>query len=250
MLAQNANFYCSPTSGLLELLYAARNNFTNLTEFKLQPKEAMKSAWDGFCRGAVEGYYSGLTEKKVAVDKSRGWIAYYDWLKQFYGNPKIIVCVRDIRGILASMEKLHRRNAHLHEPAENPTQMQFQTVEQRVAHWLTNPPVGLALTRLKDAIHVGNAEHFHFVRFEDLTLKPQEAMDAVYDFLEEERFSHDFSAVKSQVVENDAEHGKYGDHVTREQVQPVAEDWDKVLGKELSAALVIRHKWFYDRFYN
>lgn len=249
VLAQNPRFYCSPTSGVLDLLYAARQNFTTLDEFKLQPEGSLKPGWLGFCRGSLEGFYAGMTDKPVVVDKSRGWIAYYPWLRSFYPDPKIIVCVRDIRAVLSSMEKLHRKNAHLHDPSENPGQVQGITVEQRVEHWMKSPPVGLALNRLYNAIQVGTAKNFLFVVYEHFMADPQKTMDNLYAHLGEERFTHDFSAIEQKVDENDSIHGVYGDHKIRSIISPPEQDWDDVLGKQLSAAIVQNNTWFYRYFY-
>lgn len=249
VLAQNPDFYCSQTSGLLELLYAARQNYTTLDEFKLKESGYFDKAWHGFCKGAMEGFYSGLTDRKYIVDKSRGWQYYHAWLEQFYPNPKLIFCVRDLRSIISSMEKMHRRNAHLHDPADNPAQMNFVTVDQRVGHWMAAPPVGLAIQRLMDAVQKGSHRKFFFFVYERFMESPEFEMRNLYAYLGLDYFLHDFKAVKQVVTENDNVHGVYGDHVIRSNVAPLEEDWDQILGSGISQALVDRNRWFYDMFY-
>ena len=46
ILGQNTDFYVTPTSGLLELVYAARNNYSTSPEFKAQDAELMKKGFD------------------------------------------------------------------------------------------------------------------------------------------------------------------------------------------------------------
>jgi len=246
VMAQNPSMYCSQTSGLIELLYAARQNFTSLDEFKLKEPHYFDKAWNGFCRSGMEGFYGGLTDRQVVVDKSRGWIYYYDWLKQFYPNPKVLVCVRDLRAVLSSMEKLHRRNAHLSDLNDNPAQMNFVTVDRRVARWMESPPVGLACERLKDAIQKGNHKKFFFVVYEKLMANPKAVMESVYNYLELPNYAHDFDNVQQVVTENDGVHGVYGDHNIRPKFEAVAPDWDVVLGPKLSSTIVERNGWFYD----
>jgi sulfotransferase len=248
ILAQNPRFHCSPTSGLIELLYAARQNFTTLDEFKLQPQQEMKRAWLGFCRSGLDGFYES-TGKPVAVDKSRGWIHYLEWLNAFYPDAKVIVCVRDLRAIISSMEKLHRKNAHLHDPMENPAKMENLTVIQRTKHWFSNPPVGLALNRLSDVLHRGPGSQLHFVRYEDLVENPAATLPAIYDYIGEELFPHEFSSIAQLLSENDALHGRYGDHQIHSDLKSRNGDWNEVLGSQLSNAIVVANKWFYDRFY-
>ena len=42
ILAQNPDIYATPTSGVLELIFGARANYTNSAEFKAQDAETMK----------------------------------------------------------------------------------------------------------------------------------------------------------------------------------------------------------------
>ena len=58
VIGQNPAFYVTPTSGLLELLFSARINYTNSIEFKAQDREKMQGAWLGFCNGAMHGYFN------------------------------------------------------------------------------------------------------------------------------------------------------------------------------------------------
>lgn len=42
ILGQNPDFYTTPTSGLVELLYRSRNGYSDSSEFKAQDEETMK----------------------------------------------------------------------------------------------------------------------------------------------------------------------------------------------------------------
>ena len=48
ILGQNPNFYVTPTSGLLELIFAARGNYTSSPEFKAQDPKEMQQAFLSF----------------------------------------------------------------------------------------------------------------------------------------------------------------------------------------------------------
>ena len=69
ILAQNPDFYTTPTSGLIEMLYRSRNAYSDSPEFKAQDEETMKKAFMGYCRGGLEGYFKDITDKKYIVDK-------------------------------------------------------------------------------------------------------------------------------------------------------------------------------------
>jgi len=249
ILAQNPKFYASQTSGVIELLYAARKNYTESLEFKLKGEKYFDKAWLSFCRHGLEGFYEALTDKPICIDKSRSWIYYYDWLNQFYPNPKIIVCIRDLRSILSSMEKINRKNAHIDNPADIPSKMNFINIEQRVEHWMNSYPVGLATNRLRNSIQKGDDKNFHFIIYEEFTKNPLQSMRRLYDYIEEPYFDHNFEKIEQTVIEDDNHHGIYGDHKIKPTVQENPIDWDNILGKDLSNIIVQKNQWFYKKFY-
>ena len=65
IMAQNPDIYATPTSGVLELIFAARSNYTNSPEFKAQDAELMKDGFLNFCKEGMYGFYksnSSLTK--------------------------------------------------------------------------------------------------------------------------------------------------------------------------------------------
>jgi sulfotransferase len=250
ILAQNPRFYCSATSGLNEMLWASRSVYSKGPEFKAQDVDQMKSAFLSYCRGAMKGYYEGLTDKPIAIDKSRGWIQYYDWIKQFWPNPRFLVTVRDLRAVLSSMEKLFHKNQHMEEWSEKPGSIaHLLTLDSRVRHWLNTAPVGVQVLRLNGLIQTGIIRHMHIVRFEDLTARPRETMKKVYAYLEEPEFEHDFEHVEQLTVEDDAYHPTYGDHKVREAVKPVPNDFEQTLGKEICELVKEENSLYFRTFY-
>ena len=208
ILGQNPDFYVTPTSGVLELLYAARSNYSNDASFKAQDSELMKKGWLNFCNQGLMGFYNGVTTKKYVVDKSRGWGIHYDFLNSFYPNPKIVCMVRDLRCIYSSMEKNFRKNPEIDSGIVNWAELKGTTTGKRVDYWSVNPPIGIAL----------------------------------------DRFKHDFKNVEQLTKEDDTVFGIFGDHVIRKEVKPVARDYDSILGQELSLNIVKSYSWFYNYF--
>ena len=155
ILGQNPDFYVTPTSGVLELLFAARGNYTNDNAFKAQDPKLMKKGWLNFCRQGIEGFFTDITDKKYVVDKSRGWGIHYNFLNSFYPNPKVVCMVRDLRSIYASMEKNFRKNQDKDAGIVNWAEMKATTTAKRVDHWAQTPPIGIAVERLKQMIDEG-----------------------------------------------------------------------------------------------
>ena len=251
ILAQNPRFHCTPTSGVLDMLVAAREVFSKLPEVLAQDREVMRKASLAFSAGALQNFLGSLTDRPVCVDKSRGWIREYDWLAEFYPNPKILITVRDLRAILSSMEKKWHKYPHLHKPENSgdPSGIKMGTVGNRVAHWLNTVPVGSMVTQLLGVAERGLLRRVHIVRFEDLTTEPQKTLDGIYDYLEEPRYTHDFAHVEQLTHENDVYYPVYGDHVIRQQVKPVPLDYYETLGKTLCHTIKEDNAAFYSAFY-
>lgn len=248
IIAQRPDFYASPTSGLLELWFAARANYTESPEFKAQDTELMKKAFLAFCHDGTFGYYNAITDKPYVIDKSRGHGIHYDFLNSFYPKPKIICMVRRIEDILCSMEKKFRANPEKHDPVMNWSKMSGTTTPKRVDNWLSGPPLGLAIERLMEMTRQGIDKNIHFVRYEDLTMYPQTTMTGVYQYLGISGYKHDFDNIEQKTKEDDSVYGIYGDHLIRKEVKPMKSDAERVLGKDVCKWVKENFQWYNQRF--
>lgn len=229
VLAQNPRFGVSATSGIMDIMFGVRNNWDSLVEFRAHPDEAAKKR---VLRGILENYYAA-TDKPVVFDKSRGWLSLIQMFEYIFDTrAKIIVPVRDMRDVLASFEKLWRASSVSTQTSEESAfYFDFQSVEGRVKVWLrADQPVGLAYNRIVDAVNRGFSDRLFFMKFEDLTARPKETLQNIYDFLGEERFEHNFDAVEQVTWEDDSVHGFKGLHDIRPKVEPVPSRWKEVLG--------------------
>jgi hypothetical protein len=64
-----------------------------------------------------------------------------------------------------------------------------------------------------------------------LTTRPDETLDAIYQFLDKEKYKHDFDHVEKITEENDLFHGIRNLHNFRSKVEPVISNWRKTLGR-------------------
>lgn len=243
IMAQNPEFYATPTSGLLELLYGARANYTNSLEFKAQDTAMMENAWRSFCRDGMLGYFKGITDKKYVLDKSRGWGYHYNFLNFFYPDPKIICLLRDPVDIFCSLEKKFRQNQHKDSGLVNHTQMVGTTTEKRIDIWANSQPVGMAFERLQQIVKEGISEKMLFVRYERLTLNPESEMKRVYDYLQLPYFAHDFVNIEQVTKEDDEVYGIYGDHIIKPKLTPVRSNAKEILGVGVCEWIRKNYSW-------
>ncbi len=250
IMGQNPDFYVTPTSGVLELIYSARNAFSNTNEFKAQDKETMESGFEGFCRSGIQGFFESITDKKYILDKSRGWGIHYNFVSTFQNEPKVICMLRDPVGIFASMEKKFRENQQIADPIVSWGDMKGTTTEKRVDIWSQTQPIGMAFERIHQMVTEGIANKVLFVRFEDLTNQPELEIKRVYEYLGLPYFiDHNFDNVEQITVENDSYYGIYGDHTIKPKIKPLKNDSIEVLGLNLVNKIRSEYKWFYDLFY-
>lgn len=244
ILAQNPKFHSTASSGLIDLIYPARKNLTDLLEFKaMNPKDSENMFYD-WAKGGILNAFNSLTDRPVVFDKGRSWIGYLDLLFNLFPEAKVIVPIRDVRGILTSMERIRRKHPAYFEAEENPA-TNFTTIERRVQAWLSSPKLGIAIERVFEA-----SERFkdkiHFVHAEDLTNNPKQTINKIYNYLGEDYFDHDFNNVEQYTKEHDGVWWPHGDHSIRSQVKPLKEEWNEVLGKSLSEAIHQKFNWIND----
>lgn len=248
IMGQNPEFYVTPTSGVLELVYAARANYTSSPEFKAQNQEEMKKAFLSFCKGGVDSFFESLTDKPYVLDKSRGWGIHYNFLNSFYNEPKVICLVRDLRGVYASMEKNFRKSQHLDSGIVSHANMTGTTTEKRIDIWANSQPIGLAIERLQQIFKEGINKKMLFIKYEDLAKNPEAEMKRVYEYLGLPEYKHDFNNIEQITEEDDTVYGMYGDHTIRKELKPMKADYVEVLGQSACNWIKSNYKWFFDEF--
>jgi len=248
ILHQNPRIYASPTSPVLEYIFAIRQNF-DIPEVKSQDPVLMKQAFLNICHSIPQAFYSKVTNRPVIIDKNRGWIHYHEWTSEWHPNPKYICMIRDLRSILASLERIYRKNRHSPQGIDNPHQLTNMTVWQRVDHWLDTHPVGLALLKTLDALERGLGDKIHFVKYEELCNNPEETINEIYGYIGEPKFSHDFGCIIKEVFEDSSHFGIFGDHSVKPNLQPVKQnDWSDVFSDEIAEFIKSKAPWYFSTF--
>lgn len=248
ILHENPSIYATPTDGVLELIFAARNNYTNSLEFKAQDATEMKKAFLSFCREGMTAFYRSSTDRPYVITKSRGWGIHYGFLNEIFPQPKIICMVRDLRGVFASVEKKYRQNPHLNLGTADWSVLRGTNSNKRLEHFSNNPPIGPAIDRLYDSILMGTHENVLFIKYEDLTQNPKKELKRIYSYLELPYFEHDFDNVEQITQEDDTVHGVFGDHIIRKKVEYKEPDFRKVLGEKGCEMITEAYPWFYELF--
>ena len=248
IMMQNPEIYSTPTSGVIEFLLGARTIYSTGDAFKAQDPEIMKKGFKGFCKGGLHGFFNSITDRPYVIDKSRAWTGNWRFLDFFEENPKVIVMVRDLRAVFASMEKNYRKNPHKDPQIVNGSELKNMTTDSRLVHFSNTPPVGPSIEWLKDIITQKLDSNILFIRFEDFTFNPEFEIKRIYKYLEIPYFEHDFNNVEQLTHENDVIHGIFGDHQIQNSVKTVKDDYLDILGTTNCNTIIQSYNWFFEKF--
>lgn len=247
ILAQNATIYATPTSGLYELIEISREAFTRRPEFAAQDAGLMNKAFTGYCRGAISGFCNEQTDRDYLIDKSFNWASSYGLLELIYGEkPKIIIAVRDLREVFASMEQGIRNTPLKAHPSIKWDTLECTTLKKRMQDWSVTSPLGSSLDRLKELINRKNDKDVFFLKYEDLTAFPDPVIRSLYVYLDIPFYQHDFNNVEQITDQNDSYYTF--SHKIRRKIKPLKPKAVEVLGESLCDSIYEEYQWFFKYF--
>ncbi len=167
-------------------------------------------------RGIFDGYYSDHQGKRVIFDTNRGWAGRIPELLALFPQAKLIATVRDPAWVLDSVETIIRKNPMRQSSMVKPG----ANIEARAEALLSNDGlVGGPLGHLKEAVFGPDSDRLMLIDYRALCLAPDKALAAVYQFIGEDPFDHDFANVEYDQQEFDAALNTPGLHTVRGAVE-------------------------------
>jgi sulfotransferase len=237
LLTQNPRFHAGMSGPVGGFFTSLLGQMSGANEFSIFIDEAQKKA---ILKGLFENYYAAQPDK-VVFDTNRLWCSKMPAIADLFPDAKVIACVRQTAWIVDSIESLIRRN-----PFEMSKIFSFDaggTVYSRAEGVSAgNGMVGYAINALKEAYYGKHTANLMLLRYETLTSNPAEAMKAVYDFVGEKPFKHDFDNVEFDADEFDTRLGTPGLHRVGRRVK--AEKRETILPPD------IFHRYENDNFWN
>jgi sulfotransferase len=232
LLMQNPDVYVSSTSGLPNLIGVVRDFIDQGQMWKAMPPHERQARKFDILRGVLQGRYA-FFEGSVCIDKSRGWPELFEQMGALIGkeNVKAIVCVRDLRDVVASFEKLFRRtSAESVVPQQRKDPVAYASALGRIRHILKpDEPVGYSVNVVRDAILRGWRPNMLFVDYNNLCQQPIPVLASIYGFLGEPFYEgHNAANVEQVTREDDSLHGYVGLHDIRPRIIPQAPQWPVV----------------------
>jgi sulfotransferase len=214
LLRQNPRFHAhmsSPLAGMIDAMLGEMSDRNELAAF-INDEQRRR-----VLHGLFASYYGADFATDVIFDTSRKWCSKLSVLSELFPDFKIIACVRHVSWIVDSLERAVQNNAL------RPSFMfNFQTgstVYNRAEGVAFGEGImGYSYNALKDAFYGGHARHLMLLQYETLVRDPAMAMAAVYDFIGEPLFQHDFDNVHFDAGEFDERTGMPGLHAVGRKV--------------------------------
>lgn len=198
LLNQNPRIHSGPSSPVVPTMLDLEKSFSNDELFIAYPK--MDQARQ-IIASVLPQYYSDV-DKPVIIDKNRSWVNRPEYITQYFNiEPKIICPVRNLDEIVASFVKLCHDN-----PIQTGKPLNFidkaiiqsgqELTDENRASFVAGPGIiGQSFDGIKSILSKGQDKMIHFVEYDELMDNPQETMNKIYDFIEEEHFEHDFDNI-------------------------------------------------------
>ena len=201
ILNQNPRFHSSITDPLATFVKGSLECLVTEPGMKSEVPEFRRI---NYIQGMFDGFYKHV-DKEVVFNTNRAWTLLTPHVKQVFPQAKMIVCVRDINWILDSFEVAHRKNPLI---ANTVTGGPDKTVYQR-ADILMNEMgvVGFPYIGIKQAITSNEKNNLMIIEYNDLCKTPDKIMSALYEFIGEPHYQHDFNNVERSWDEYDNEIG-------------------------------------------
>ena len=250
ILNQNPKIYSGPSSPILGLMMGIETHLAQDELFLAFPKPDQGKE---IVQSLLSTYYSDVT-KPIVIDKNRAWInqlpfymnvptpgQYPGLFGYFEKPPKILVPVRDVAEILTSFITMCRRN-----PYNGQTKINFvdemliksniPLTDDNRCSVLAGPNgiLGQSMAGLREVYMKGMEKYIHLIEYNDLLNDPDKTMMEIYNFLEEEPFSHDFNNLKNIHQERDQEvYGLSDMHAVRGNLHKSSLPPEQVLSPEI-----------------
>jgi len=194
---------------------------------------------------AFMGEWSSDTNTPITIDKNRGWCHSAPTLQHLYPNFKMIVCLRDLRGVFSSIEKRHKETLLL----DFPDHCEQHIVDKRAgAMFDDNGVIGGPLKAIYNLGDIPDImRNIYFWRYEDFLSDPQKTMDELFTWIGVKTQKIDFDNIEQTTIpEADSFYRmKYMHKIKSKLEKPEL----RKLSPRIITSIVNRNKWYYEAYY-
>jgi hypothetical protein len=143
-------------------------------------------------------------------------------------------------------KKLFRKNRADGEIHGEFSNTQMKNLDGRIGVWTSDDGVlGRPYVSLLDTIQRGLGDRILFFPYEEWTNQPNKWFKALYDFIGEEYYQHDFDNIEQTIRENDAGYGWGSDlhEIKTGKLRPAASEAYQIIGRDWATKLHDTEFW-------
>lgn len=258
LLQQHPNITVEMDSCLSDILTNISQHSEKMyTETQRTMKE-MKKIYTSFMRAGISSWLDLLCDTEIYIDKDRSWAVDFDLLFNLIPSAKVIYVVRDLRGVISSLEKLETEGRIMSPstpelyPMDNREDYHdIDLMDKRIESYMQTDMVYTPLFALKEVIDCERKflKNFIFVKYEDLIENPQKTLNEIYRFINAPEYTNDLNRVEQRYF-HDAIYAPWGDHTIRSRVTTKKETYEFPMIKRKSQQKMLRdYSWYYRYLY-
>jgi sulfotransferase len=218
ILKQNPRFHAGISGPLLAHFRSAIESGNEMTK-----SEVSEARTKRIVSATVDAFYEDNL-KEVIFDTNRLWTNLLPQLKDLYPYTKVICCVRDINWIIDSFDRLHQKNPY-NISSVFPKNADMNVYVRSASLMGDGGIVKLPYDSLKSAMCGIHKDMIMFVEYEMLCKNPEGMMKAIYNFIEQPYYDHDFINVEDSYDEYDTQLGMPGLHTIKRKVEYTQRDF-------------------------
>jgi sulfotransferase len=235
IINQNKECYASPVSPLVEYMWRCHAD-----DFQAGQTNPRISSKNNMISNMIKNYYEDINSP-IILDRAKSWASpdNIKMIKKYVTDfPKIIFTVRPIDHVICSLIKTQKKD-YLKDmrSVRYPINNKIST-NDNIAEYIfsTEGPYFISYYGYESINSPDNQGMIHVVRYEDLCFNPEETMNGIYDFLEIDRYSHNFDNIFRTEEELDIAAGLPEDlHVIRKELSASTTKPEDYLSKNMIA---------------
>lgn len=250
VLSQNPAFTVSSDSLLSEVLNEVRKFGMGAIKASHLKKEDQIQTIINFCRAGTESWKNNISNTEYYLDKNRVWFNQYNFFQHVFPDTKFILCLRDLRGVINSLEKSNRRcmakefqNNYYTTFSDN---FLITRIKEQLEYWWVKEP----LVCLKEVVDCNiDTSNLFFFKYEAFLSKGESYLRELYDFLGVDYFHHDLNNIPQLQNHNDNIYWPYGDHKVSSALKQTTTHTFDQLTPEACQYVFDTHRWYFEYYY-
>lgn len=212
ILQQNPRFYANISDNLLSH-FRSQIECANATPSSEFNEDRLKR----ILHGTFNSYYEDI-DKEVIFNTNRLWTNLLPDLNSLFPYTKVLCCVRDINRIIDSFERMHQKNPFKISTVYS-KDVDMNVYTRSASLMSDGGVVKLPYDSLKSAFTGQFSNTMMLIEYDILAKNPEGTMKAIYNFIGQPYFQHDFNNVETSYDEYDTNIKLKGLHTTQKVVQ-------------------------------